>query len=130
MRRLSDAELNVMNVLWDMGLTVPIENFAELTLGEIVDALKPVTGWSRNTVHTYLTRMEHKGLVAINRTGEPHRYGAAVSREDCARKERSNLLNNVYGGAAGDLIAAFLKESKISEEERDRLRQLLDEMEV
>jgi len=130
MRRLSDAELNVMNVLWDTGLTVPIENFAELTLGEIVDALKPVTGWSRNTVHTYLTRMEKKGLVAINRTGEPHRYGAAVSREDCARKERSNLLNNVYGGAAGDLIAAFLKESKISEEERDRLRQLLDEMEV
>lgn len=130
MRRLSDAELNVMNVLWDMGLTESTENSAELTLGEIVDALKQVTGWSRNTVHTYLTRMEHKGLVAINRTGEPHRYGAAVSREDCARKERSNLLNNVYGGAAGDLIAAFLKESKISEEERDRLRQLLDEMEV
>ena len=130
MRRLSDAELNVMNVLWDTGLTLPIENSAGLTLGEIVDALKPATGWSRNTVHTYLTRMEKKGLVAINRTGEPHRYGAAVSREDCARKERSNLLNNVYGGAAGDLIAAFLKESKISEEERDRLRQLLDEMEV
>jgi len=122
MRRLSDAELNVMNVLW--------EGNGELALGEIVDALKPATGWSRNTVHTYLTRMEKKGLVTIDRTGDPHRYGAAASREDCARKERSNLLNNVYGGAAGDLIAAFLKESKISEEERDRLRQLLDEMEV
>ena len=121
MRRLSDAELKVMNTLWEG---------ADLSLGEIVDALKPATGWSRNTVHTYLTRMEKKGLVTIDRTGEPHRYGAAVSREDCARKERSNLLNNVYGGAAGDLIAAFLKESKISEEERDRLRQLLDEMEV
>ena len=130
MRRLSDAELNVMNVLWGMCLDGQSDRGSALSLGEIVDALKPVTGWSRNTVHTYLTRMEKKGLVAINRTGEPHRYGAAVSREDCARKERSNLLNNVYGGAAGDLIAAFLKESKISEEERDRLRQLLDEMEV
>ena len=124
MRRLSDAELNVMNVLWQ-------ENEKEgFALGEVVDALKPNTGWSRNTVHTYLTRMEQKGLVAINRTSEPNRYGAAVSREDCAKKERSNLLNKVYGGATGDLIAAFLKESKISEEERDRLRQLLDEMEV
>ena len=130
MRRLSDAELNVMNVLWGMCLDGKSDRGSALSLGEIVDALKPVTGWSRNTVHIYLTRMENKGLVAINRTGEPHRYGAAVSREDCARKERSNLLNNIYGGAAGDLIAAFLKESKISEEERDRLRQLLDEMEV
>ena len=121
MRRLSDAELNVMNVLW--------QEPQGFTLGEVVDALKPATGWSRNTVHTYLTRMETKGLVAINRTGEPNRYGAAVSREDGAKRERSNLLNKVYGGAAGDLIAAFLKENKISEEERDRLRQLQDEME-
>ena len=49
MRRLSDAELNVMNVLW--------QEPQGFTLGEVVDALKPATGWSRNTVHTYLTRM-------------------------------------------------------------------------
>ncbi len=127
MRRLSDAELNVMNVLWEGAAAVPSEG---LSLGEIVEALKPATSWSRNTVHTYLTRMENKGLVAINRSGEPHAYSAAVSREDCARRERSNLLDKLYGGATGDLIAAFLKESKLSEEERDRLRQMLDEMEV
>lgn len=124
MRRLSDAELNVMNVLWSGAAE------GDFSLGEIVDALKPATGWSRNTVHTYLTRMENKGLVIIDRSSEPHRYGAAVSREDCAKRERSNLLDKLYGGAAGDLIVAFLKESKLSEEERDRLRQLLDEMEV
>ena len=82
MLRLSDGELNVMNVLWGMCLDGQSDGGSALSLGEIVDALKPVTGWSRNTVHTYLTRMENKGLVAINRTSEPHRYGAAVSRED------------------------------------------------
>ena len=121
MRRLSDAELNVMNVLW---------SGTSFTLGEIVEGLKPFTAWSRNTVHTYLTRMERKVLVTIDRTGEPNRYGPAVSREDCAEKERRTLLNRIYGGAAGDLIAAFLRESHISEEERSRLRQMLDEMEV
>ena len=126
MRRLSDAELNVMQVLWQA------REAGGFALGEVVEALKPETGWSRNTVHTYLTRMENKGLVAIDRerNGGPNLYRAAVSREDCAKKERSNLLNKVYGGATGDLIAAFLKESRISEEERDRLRRLLDEMEV
>ncbi len=84
-----------------------------LTLGEIVSALAP-HAWRRNTVHTYLTRMESKGLVSISREQEPHRYAAAVNREECARQERNRLLDRVYGGAAGDLIAAFLKESQIT----------------
>ena len=55
---------------------------------------------------------------------------AAIDRELCARQARSQLLDKIYGGATGDLIAAFLKESHITPEERDRLRQLLDDMEV
>ncbi|WP_419025022.1 BlaI/MecI/CopY family transcriptional regulator [Emergencia sp.] len=121
MRRLSEAELTVLTVLWDG------DGF---NLGQVVDQLKPITGWSRNTVHTYLTRMEGKGLVIIDRSRDPHRYRAGVSRENCAKNERRNLLEKVYGGAAGDLVAAFLKESKITEEERDALKKLLDEMEV
>ena len=90
----------------------------------------PTRPWRRITVHTYLTRMESKGLVAIDRSQDPHRYTAAIDRELCARQARSQLLDKIYGGATGDLIAAFLKESHITPEERDRLRQLLDDMEV
>lgn len=121
MRRLSESELAVLTVLWEG------ESF---NLGQVVEQLKLITGWSRNTVHTYLTRMEGKGLVIIDRSGDPHKYKAGISREECARKERRNLLEKVYGGATGDLVAAFLKESKITEEERDQLKKLLDEMEV
>ena len=120
--KLSDKEWRVLNALW-----VAPEGLA---LGAVVDALRPDTGWSRSTVLTYLTRMEAKGLVKILRQTEPHRYAAAVSRDDCARKARGQLLDQVYGGAAGDLIAAFLKESTITSAERDRLRRLLEEMEV
>lgn len=121
MVKLTDAEWAVLRVLWEG---------KRCSLGEVVSALEPTRHWRRNTVHTYLTRMEEKGLVSIDRTVEPHRYAAAVSQEDCARQERSQLLDRVYGGAAGDLIAAFLRESHITAEERDRLRQLLDDMEV
>ena len=72
-----------------------------LALGAVVDALRPDTGWSRSTVLTYLTRMEAKGLV-----------------------ERA------YQGSAGKLVAAFLKHEKLTPQERDELRKLLDEMEV
>lgn len=124
MRKLTDAEWAVLDVLWAAG------DPPGPALGDVTDALRPATGWSRNTVHTYLTRMEGKGLVDIDRTAEPHRYRAAVTREDCARAARSGLLHTVYGGATGDLVAAFLTENALSCAERDRLRKLLDEMEV
>lgn len=121
MYKLSDSEWMVLEVLWQN------EN---CLLGEIVDSLYGKTKWSRNTVHTYLTRMERKGLVKINRKTEPHRYSYSVSRDDCSKKERDILLNKVYGGSVGDLVAAFLKESKITPEEKAKLNKLLDDMEV
>ena len=121
MQKLSDSEWLVMSALWTKD---------SLLLGEITDSLYNDTKWSRNTVHTYLTRMEKKGLVAIDRAVDPHRYSALITREDCSRRERQQLLNKVYGGSVGDLVAAFLKESKISAEEKERLNRLLDEMEV
>lgn len=118
--KLSEAEWSVMEILWSD------ERFA---LKEITKALTPIKDWNKNTVYTYLTRMEAKGLVVIDRSHSKP-YSAAMSREDCASYEREELLHKVYNGAAGDLIAAFLKESSISSEEVERLRKLLDEMEV
>ncbi len=123
--KLTEAEWAVMEVLWSG------ERFA---LGEITAALRDTKGWNKKTVYTYLIRMESKGIVAIDRgdgsTDSDHPYSAAVTRESCAKEERKELLTKVYGGAAGDLIAAFLKESEISKQEVDHLRKLLDEMEV
>ncbi|MBR3767503.1 MAG: BlaI/MecI/CopY family transcriptional regulator [Clostridia bacterium] len=119
--KLSDREWTVLEVLWDT-------KGAEL--GEISEKLKKETDWSRNTVHTYLTRMEIKGLVTIDKSITPHIYKAALSKKVCQTSERKSFLHRVYSGSTSDLIAAFLKEEKISSEERDKLKKLLDDMEV
>lgn len=121
MAELTDREWTVLTALWASGGS---------TLGELTEALRPETGWSRNTVLTYLTRMEAKGLVSIGKEGYPRKYRAALSREACRARARNDFLQNVYRGATGDLVAAFLKEKPISNEEREALRRLLDEMEV
>lgn len=118
--KLTEAQWAVMEVLWSG------ECFS---LKEITERLKPINGWSKNTVFTYLTRMAEKGMVTIDR-GSDKPYRAALTREACAREERSDLLKRVYGGAAGDLIAAFIKESSISPKEVQRLKKLLEDMEV
>ena len=121
MSKLSEREWTVLDALWKTG---------GAELGTLVDFLQPTTGWNRNTVLTYLTRMESKGLVTINKDVSPHIYMAKQSREDCRTQERHSFLQRVYQGSTGDLVAAFLKEETISQEEREKLRQLLDEMEV
>ena len=121
MVRLSEREWTVLGALWKT-------NGAEL--GMLVETLRPDTGWLRNTVLTYLTRMEAKGLVCIDKQTTPHQYHAALDRAACQAQERRSFLNRVYQGAAGDMITAFLKEEPISREEREKLRKLLDEMEV
>ncbi|MBQ6823889.1 MAG: BlaI/MecI/CopY family transcriptional regulator [Clostridia bacterium] len=115
--KLSEAEWTLLEVLWQA---------ERCTLGEITAAIQK---WNKNTVYTYLTRMEAKGLVAIDRS-LPKPYAAALSREACAKREREELLTKVYGGATGSLIAAFIKDSSLSPEEAQRLKKMLEEMEV
>ncbi len=119
--KLSEKEWTVLNALWETG---------GAELGLLVNKLHETTGWSRNTVLTYLTRMENKGLVRIDKEKYPHIYSAVIDRESCQKQERASFLHRVYSGSAGDLIAAFLKEETISQEERERLRKMLDDMEV
>ena len=121
MTKLSEREWTVLSALWES---------CGAELGELVQLLHPETGWSRNTVLTYLTRMEAKGLVTIDKERYPHTYRAALDRAECQAQERRSFLQRVYQGSAGDLVAAFLKEEPISPEEREKLRRLLDEMEV
>ena len=121
--KLSDKEWRVLDALWAAGDD-------GLSLGAAVDALRPSTGWSRSTVLTYLTRMEAKGLVTIDKGASPHRYRPAVRREDWAAAERQGLLDRVYQGSAGKLVAAFVRDGALTAQEREELRRMLDEMEV
>lgn len=119
--KLTDAEWFVMEMLWECD---------GIVLKDAVEFLKRKTHWTRNTVQTYLTRMEKKGLVFIDKEQNPYHYFAAMSKEECSKQEREQLLNKVYQGDVGDLIAAFLHDSEISTEEKERLSQLIDNMEV
>ena len=53
-----------------------------------------------------------------------------MSREACGEAQRRELLERVYRGSAGQLVAAFVRDGGLSREEREELRRLLDEMEV
>ena len=109
--KISDSEWKVMEILWEKGTA---------TQSEVMDAL--TEGWNKNTVYTFLSRLEHKGLVAAE--GSPKRYAAVIGREE------ESFLNKVYHGSAGKLVAAFVEEGRLTEKEKAMLKQLLEGMDV
>ena len=121
--KLSDKEWRVLDALWAAGDD-------GLSLGAGGGGLRPSPRRSPSTLLTYLTPMGGKGLVTIDKGASPHRYRPAVRREDWAAAERQGLLDRVYQGSAGKLVAAFVRDGALTAQEREELRRLLDEMEV
>ncbi len=114
--RISDAEWTVMEVLWAKG---------PQTTAQVCAALAG-TGWSRNTVATFLTRLEQKGYLE-SLPGSPRQYGPLVQRQDCLSRENRSFLQRMYHGSVGLLLASFMKENTLSPQDAQELRQLLDE---
>ncbi|MGN0135175.1 BlaI/MecI/CopY family transcriptional regulator [Anaerotignum sp.] len=115
--KISDSEWKIMEILWEKGAAAQ---------NDIMDALD--VKWNKNTVYTFLRRLEHKGMVQSG--GSPKRYQAAVKREDCVEQEQESFLNKIYHGSAGKMVAAFVEEGKLTEKEVEELKRLLKGMDV
>lgn len=114
--RISDSEWRVMEVLWAGGPCTTAQVCARLA----------DTGWSRNTIATFLARLAQKGYLRAL-PGAPKRYAALARREDCLAQENHSFVQRVYHGSVGLLFAAFLKQAPLAPGEAEELRQLLDE---
>ena len=119
--QISDAEWEVMKVVWDQG---------PLTAGQVVQQLEAGTHWKPRTIKTLLARLVRKGAVKTEPLGDALRtflYKAAVSREACARSESRSFLSRVFDGDLAPALQHFLKSANLSPTEISDLKRLLDE---
>lgn len=117
--RISDAEWEVMQVLW--------ESASPMTAQEVIDRLASAKAWNPRTVKTLLNRLMKKGAVTHRAMGKMYVYSPAVSEEECFREERRHFLRRIYGGALTPMIAHFLKDERLTREEIEQLKRILDE---
>ena len=116
--KLFDSELKVMDVLWREG---------PCTAKHISEVLRDEVGWNVNTTRTLIKRCIEKG--AIERT-EPHfMCSALVPKEEVQQAEAVELVDKVFGGSPSGLMAALLSRQKLSREEIDKLKRIVDELE-
>jgi len=114
---LTEAELRIMNVLWDRGAS---------TVHEVLQSLpeKPVLAY--NSILTIIRILETKGYVKHMKDKRAHVYIPKVDRKDATRFEVSHLVSRFFGNSHERLVLNILEESEIDAEELARVRQLLE----
>ena len=118
---MSDAERDVLKVLWDGG---------PLTVRDVHDRLTGAGGgWSRSTVITLLQRLERKGYAASDKSGFAFVFRAAVSRAEEVHARVSEVAGELCDGAVVPLVLAFAERHRFTPDELARLRRLIDGLE-
>lgn len=118
---LSECELTTMKCIWDAGEPV--------TCAQIMEKLQEQYGldYKDTTVYTFLKTLKDKGFVASERRGVT--YYIAVKAEESYREEILKKTEKFwFGGSAAQMVSTLLRSKEISEEEREEIRRIIDEL--
>ncbi|HEX8721471.1 MAG TPA: BlaI/MecI/CopY family transcriptional regulator [Pyrinomonadaceae bacterium] len=118
--RPTDAELEILKVLWRRGPS---------TVREVFETLGETKGTGYTTVLKLMQIMADKGLVTRDESERAHRYHTAAPEDETQRRLVGDLLRKAFDGSAKKLVLQALSTERASHEELDEIRRLLDELE-
>ena len=118
--RPTDAELAILNVLWERGPS---------TVRDVHEILSASQATGYTTVLKLLQIMTEKGLVVRDETQRAHIYEARYSEQKTQRQLLADLVDRAFGGSPAKLVMQALSGRKATTEELTALRDLLDRME-
>jgi predicted transcriptional regulator len=119
---VSDAELEVLKVLWEHGPGTVRDVEASLRQSK--------KRWAYTTVLTLLHRLQAKGYVKSDKRELAHVFSAVVTRERLVRQRLRDVADSLCEGAATPLVLALVEGQRFSSEELEQFRKLLDELEA
>lgn len=117
---LTEAELRLMDVLWDR---------RSATVAEVAEALPNELGLAYNTVLTTMRILEEKGYVAHTKPEEARAfvYQAVVGRDEAGRSAVRYLVSRFFRNSPELLVLNLLEDEQLDEKELSRIRQLINE---
>ncbi len=113
----TERELDIMSVLWRAGSG---------TVAEVKEALEVELGYT--SVLKMLQILERKGHIRHEKEGRAYRYFPTVTPEDAGRSALGRVVDKIFHGSAELTLTHLVETRSLSDEELDRMRQLLDEL--
>lgn len=115
--QISEAEFEVMKIIW---------KYAPVNTNEITEHLTKTTSWSPKTIQTLIKRLVNKGALAYEKQSRVFVYTPLVDMNEYIGQESSSFLNRFYDGNISKMLSAYIENDKLSENEIDTLRSLLN----
>ena len=119
MKRLPDSELEIMMIIWD--LDKPVTRF------EIEERMDAERKLSPTTILSFLSRLQEKGFLEVQKSGKNNVYLALVDKESYLQAESRSILKRIYQNSAKNFIAALYDRNSLSEEELKELEEYISE---
>ncbi len=120
MPRISDAQWQVMEALWEAG---------PATANEIVVRLTGQVECNDRTLRTHLNRLVAKGVVSAEPGGKEYRYRATVTRAQALKHKSDSFLATLSDQLTMPALVHFVRKARLSRHDIAQLRKLLDEKE-
>ena len=117
--RISDAEYQVMEVLWEQ---------SPLTAAEVADRAGPTRDWNIRTVKTLLARLLAKGALGYEEDGRRYLYRPLIERADYVATESRKLVDRLFGGRITPLVAQLAERDELTPEDIAEIEALLKEL--
>lgn len=111
--KISDAELEVMRILWREKQAV---SFSDIRI-----ELRDKMGWEKSTIATLLKRLEKKGAVSVQEK-EVHYYVSNIAKEDYVMFRKRSLIDKLYDGSTKNFVAALCQSGELTEADIDELK--------
>lgn len=113
---ISDAEWKIVNLLWES---------SPLTITQLTKKLEKDTGWSKNTIITYLKRLEAKDIIYHEEGERAKLFYVKVSKEETRTKAAKSFLDRVFKGNIGLMLSTMVDEKEVTDEEIEELYEIL-----
>jgi predicted transcriptional regulator len=119
-RDITDAELAVLQMLWEHG---------PATIRCITDELYPAGGAAHYaTVQKLLERLEGKDCVSRDRKGPVHLFAASIDRNELVGRRLQAVAQKLCAGSWTPVLTHLVQAKKLSSADRQALRALIDEL--
>ena len=121
MKKLGDAELEIMLAVWEAGEPVPSSYVQEKLRGR--------RDWALPSILTSLSRLVDKGFLSCQKRWKSNWYHPLVSEKDYKAAEGRGLIDRLYGGSFTGMVASLCDGRAIDEDDLAQLRRYLDTLE-
>ena len=119
-KRITDAELDLMEVLWAAD--------EPLTSADVGERLEAQRGWSMATVKTMLGRLAAKGAISHREDGRRFLYSPAIEREAYVGSESRRFVDRLFGGRLSPLVARLAEADALDAKDIAEIEALLKEL--